>query len=99
MISAKDLKIPFEEGEGGALFLDQFLYLPKRGKMEPQQFTFFENLQPIAIEFCSGNGHWIQERATQFPHLNWIAVEKKFERARKIWVKAKRYCLKNLFVV
>lgn len=47
------------------------------------------------VEYCSGNGEWIAEQARLKPHLNWIAVEKDFSRARKIWVKE----VPNLLVV
>lgn len=51
------------------------------------------------IEYCSGNGQWIGERAKQNRQYNWIAVEKKFERARQIWLKIHRENLSNLTVV
>jgi tRNA (guanine-N7-)-methyltransferase len=51
------------------------------------------------IEYCSGNGAWIAAKAVENPHINWIAVEKKFPRVRKIWSKIKNLNLKNLVVV
>lgn len=49
----------------------------------------FDDQRPLAIEFCSGNGTWIAERAQAQPEYNWLAVERRFDRARKI--QAKRY--------
>ncbi len=53
----------------------------------------------MIIEYCSGNGQWIGARAKQNPQYHWIAVEKKFERARQIWLKAHREGLSNLQIV
>lgn len=72
-----------------------------------QQFTFpgwqdtqvFANNQPIKVEYCSGNGAWIAARAETDPTSNWVAVEKQFVRARKIWSKIKNQNLANLLVV
>jgi len=61
--------------------------------------TIFGNDNPVMIEYCSGNGAWVAEKAQQNPHLNWIAVEKKFERVRKIWSKIQNFGLKNLMAV
>ncbi len=58
-----------------------------------------KNKNPVNIEYCSGNGQWIIEKAKNNPDINWVAVEFKFERARKIWVKLHNMGLKNLFVV
>lgn len=54
---------------------------------------------PVEVEYCSGNGAWIVERALQHPDRNWVAVEVQFERARKIWSKIHNFNLKNLLVV
>jgi tRNA (guanine-N7-)-methyltransferase len=59
----------------------------------------FGNMNPVHIEFCSGNGLWIAERAKLNPHVNWVAVEMKFARVRKIWSKIKNHQLANLIVV
>ncbi len=60
---------------------------------------FFEKDQPICIEYCSGNGQWITAQAERYPDLNWIAVERQFDRVRKIWSKVQTKRLKNLFIV
>ena len=59
----------------------------------------FHNTHPIQIEFCSGNGEWIAKCALERPDINWIAVERKFTRARKIWSKMKNHQLNNLLIV
>jgi len=60
---------------------------------------FFGNDNPIQIEYCSGNGAWITERAQKNPDINFIAVEMRLDRARKIWAKIHNHKLNNLIVV
>jgi tRNA (guanine-N7-)-methyltransferase len=59
---------------------------------------FSQNL-PVCLEYCSGNGEWICNKAKQHPDLNWVAVEKRFDRSKKIWMKMKKRGLSNLFVI
>jgi tRNA (guanine-N7-)-methyltransferase len=59
----------------------------------------FGNSQPVNIEYCSGNGAWIASKAISQPNINWVAVEMKFGRTRKIWSKIKKSNLQNLFIV
>ena len=59
----------------------------------------FGNENPVHVEFCSGNGSWIIEKATRFPELNWVAVEKRFDRVQKIWAKKEIFSLHNLLIV
>lgn len=95
----KDLIIPFSWEERHPILLDRMLYIPHPFDHQAKSFPFFEREQPVIIEFCSGNGQWIVERAQQNRGVNWIAVEKRFERARKIWMKIHNEGLTNLFVV
>lgn len=102
----KHLKSPFTWDDRKSHFEDRVLYVPNYytehqewGEVNWSDFQFFGNNHPISIEFCSGNGAWILERALAFPEKNWIAVEKRFDRARKIWAKIKNYQLSNLIVV
>jgi len=60
---------------------------------------FFGNNNPVNIEYCSGNGAWIAERAVRYPHINWIAVERKFDRVRKLWSKVHNLKVSNLLVL
>lgn len=99
MKTAKDLIIPFSWHERRPLLLDRFFYVPAQYAYSQTRIPFFEKEQPLYIEYCSGNGQWIGERAKQNPDTNWIAVEKKFERARQIWLKSHRENLPNLCVV
>ncbi len=100
----KDLKIPFEWENRRPILLEKCLYLPShyQGDGHLGQGLWkevFDKEQPLAVEFCSGNGQWIANVAQSAPHLNWIAVEKDFYRARKIWLRRQREKISNLFVV
>lgn len=102
----KDLLIPFRWDERRHIFLERFFYLPKQydhaQKGELINWSgplVFGNDRPVCLEFCSGNGQWIGDRALSFPESNWVAVEMKFERARKIWLKTFRENIPNLYVV
>lgn len=100
IMKAEDLKYPFLNAKREVLLNDNILFVPE--KLEEYNyptFTLFENTNPIHVEYCSGNGHWIAEKAEANPDVNWIAVEMKFERVRKIWAKMKRLGLKNLFII
>lgn len=59
----------------------------------------FGRKAPIEAEYCSGNGHWIVEKARAHPERNWVAVERQFDRVRKIWSKMHNLALSNLFIV
>lgn len=101
-----DLKSPFVWSQRHVVISDRIFYVPPLcenyeefhfpGWSDPQ---FFGNDHPIRIEYCSGNGTWIAEKAALNPEVNWVAVERKFERVRKIWSKIKNYHLSNLIVV
>ena len=58
----------------------------------------FDSPGEVRVEYCSGNGTWIAEKAASHPDINWLAVEKRFDRARKIWSKIKNAKLSNLVV-
>lgn len=101
----KKLRFPYTWEERRPLIQDNILYIPnyyfnheiwvkEQGSWNP-----FPNKHPIHIEFCSGNGEWIINRASSEPHINWIAVEMDFPRVRKIWSKRANRSLHNLFIV
>jgi len=102
----KDLKAPFCWEDRQPLISDCIFHVPRYYHAH-HEFSFpgwegnflFNNQNPTCIEYCSGNGDWIVNRAKQFAHLNWIAVEIRFDRAQKIWSKIKNEKLDNLFVV
>lgn len=102
----KDLKSPFDWENRHVTIEDRIWYVP--GNFEDYHlFTFpgwhhssiFDEQKPICLEFCSGNGAWIAEKARSSPNFNWVAIERKFVRVRKIWSKIKNLNLKNLLAV
>lgn len=100
----KDLWIPCCFENRRPLIIQRLLYIPlnydKHQKFSSLNFErIFPRKQPAAIEYCSGNGQWIIEKAKQNPQVNWIAVEKRLDRVRKIWAKMHNDGLGNLFVV
>lgn len=99
-----ELIIPFSWEERRPCLLDQFFYVPhpyeEHEKFPPFSWeSIFHNTLPVAVEFCSGNGQWIGEKAKNERGKNWVAVERRFDRAKKIWRLAQREGLENLFVV
>ena len=100
----KDLKCPFRWDtrrpllQGNVLFVPEYYQDHTSFKMPPFN-EIFGNDKPIAIEFCSGNGEWIAQKAIDHPEINWIACEIQFKRVRKIWSKSQNRGLENLFVV
>ncbi len=97
----KDLKFPYRWEDRKPLIQDKVFFIPKfydpREIIEPP--AFFENAAPVWIEYCSGNGSWIIEKAKAHSEINWIAVEKRFDRVQKIWSKMKNEKIGNLFIV
>ncbi len=94
----------FEHVVDNTGFLEQqILYLPRReGKEKLLQVPMtqvFAKEQPLAIEYCSGNGDWVVDQARAKPEWNWIAVERKLDRVRKIWSKRENARLSNLLIV
>lgn len=102
----KDLKSPFKWDDRHVLINDQIWYVPLRTN-EPDNFIFpgwshpdfFGNDHPVNVEYCSGNGAWIAAKAIAHPNMNWLAVERKFDRVSKVWAKVKNLNLKNLIVL
>jgi len=100
----KDLKSPYTFKERRPLIENGIFYLPDHYASYdsfafPSWEELFGNAHPVALEYCSGNGEWIIERARQSPEQNWVAVEKKFERVRKIHSKRANQGLSNLFII
>lgn len=100
------MKSPFTWETRRSLICDQVLYVPEYyHKHDEFSFPGWESREvfgreaPLCVEFCTGNGAWIIEKARENPDQNWIAVELQFERVRKIWSKMHNYGLKNLFTV
>lgn len=99
-----DLKIPGTWETRSPVFIEKLLYVPdyydKHSSFSDDSYTnFLMAKDTLIVEYCSGNGQWILEKAQNNPNQNFIAVEKKFARARKIWKKIHNYQLENLIVV
>ena len=105
-MKSKDLCPPFEWSDRRVMIHDRIWFVPLL-HAPLHEFTFtgwehpdlFGNQNPIHVEYCSGNGAWIIERALQNPEINWLAVEIKYQRVSKIWAKIKTLNLPNLVVV
>lgn len=97
----KELKFPYTWEERRPNLGDQILFVPLHyfAHDEWVKRPFFDNNNPVYVEYCSGNGEWILDRATESPDVNWIAVEMKFERVAKIYSKMKNRGIKNVLVV
>lgn len=100
----KDLKCPFRWNTRRPLLQEGVLYVPTHyDKHKEWQFpgfdSVFQNENPVLMEYCSGNGDWVVSKAVQFPQWNWVAVEKRFDRVRKIWSKMRNQSVKNLLIV
>jgi tRNA (guanine-N7-)-methyltransferase len=102
----KDLKPPFTWKDRRVVLANRVLYVPDHYD-HYQEFQFpgwsdpalFGNERPVRIEFCSGNGDWVAHRALSDRASNWVAIEKMFDRSRKIWSKTKNAALDNLFII
>lgn len=102
----KDLKFPLSWDQKTPAIFESILFLPQ-GYSCHQNWGFlnwynsevFKRQAPIHIEYCSGNGWWLIEKAKEYPEVNWIGVEKKFERVRKIWSKMRNFHLSNILIV
>jgi tRNA (guanine-N7-)-methyltransferase len=103
----KDLKIEGSFDKRIPLLIEGMFYLPEHytgHKEHPLPVwsdpRIFGNDLPVALEFCAGNGHWIQERAQATrEEKNWVAIERRFDRVRKIWSKKTNHKITNLFIV
>lgn len=100
----KDLKFPYPFEERRPYLGEGIFFIPRyyqcHAAFEFPTFTeLFQNNRPVHVEYCSGNGLWVCEKAKNNPDQNWIAVEKDFERVRKIYAKKINQNLSNLFVV
>jgi tRNA (guanine-N7-)-methyltransferase len=104
-LNQKQFIYPYTYEERKPMIFDRVLFIPSY-YFSHQEFLMpefsshelFGNNNPVHVEFCSGNGEWIVEKALKNPHINFIASEIKFYRVRKIWVKIKQLNLNNLIV-
>ena len=106
MKKLSDLKIPFSFEKRRPIIIEKLLIIPahydahdKWGEKKFLTEKIFKNNKKIFIEYCSGNGEWIVKKASKNKNINWIAVEIRLDRARRIWKKMHNQNLENLFVV
>lgn len=95
---------PFKWEDRKIVFAHNVLFVPEyydsyHSFVFPGWNQIFQNNHPVNIEYCSGNGSWICEKALQNPNENWVAVEKQFFRVRKIWARREKLGIKNLFII
>lgn len=101
----KNLKHPFRWETRHVLIEDGIWYVPDYHYDDCFVFPgwdhpdIFGNDNPVHVEYCSGNGTWIAEKAQAHPEINWVAVEMKFDRVRKTWAKVKNLGVDNLFII
>ncbi|MCI0382342.1 MAG: tRNA (guanosine(46)-N7)-methyltransferase TrmB [Chlamydiae bacterium] len=98
----KDLKYPFPWEDRKPLLLNQIFFIPDHYALHGEQkidLPSFNQNTKIMIEYCSGNGSWVTQKALENPESSWIAVERQFERVQKIYAKVHNLGLKNLLVV
>lgn len=98
------LEIPYLWEDRVPLLKDRLFYIPQHYEAHcrsvfPPWSSLFGNIHHVHIEYCSGNGEWILEKAATHPHLNWVAVDWNFRRIQKIYAKRKSRGLKNVFIV
>jgi tRNA (guanine-N7-)-methyltransferase len=100
LMKPKDLNYPFSFENRHLLQKDSVFYIPpyldSYSGFDPQIPL---QPRPVFIEFCSGNGEWIIEKALKNPDIQFIAVEKMFLRVKKIFSKRENLAIKNLFIV
>lgn len=99
----KDLKPPTNWEQRYVTIRDRVWYVPEHYEAYDQypfpgwsHADLFGQDRPVVVEYCSGNGTWIANKAAEQAELNWLAVEKRFDRVRKIWSKIKNRALPNL---
>lgn len=105
MKKAKELRFPHSWEERKPALHNRVLFVPRHyaehhlwkfpGWEDPE---LFGKSAKVFIEYCSGNGAWVVERAKSSQE-HWVAVEQKFERVRKIWAKGQNAALANLLTV
>lgn len=97
------LIIPFSFQDRRPLLLDRFLYVPpyyQEHKKPYEDFlSLFKDFSRVNLEYCSGNGQWIFDKAKKDPNNVWIAVERRMDRAKLIYAKMIRHNISNLFLV
>lgn len=103
MVRPQHLVLPLDKERPSIVYFDRFLNVPPRYNLSQAARidlqSYFESKLPIALEYCSGHGHWIVEQAKCNPQYNWVAIEMEMSRAKCIWAKIKNNQLSNCLVV
>ncbi len=100
----KNLPYPFSWEKREPLMQNGVLFVPAHydahNQWQQEEWnSFLSSFSQKTIEYCSGNGAWIVERAKRSPERLWIAVEKRFDRVRRIWSKTQNEHLPNVCIV
>lgn len=98
----KNLKFPFTWENREPTFHEGVLIVPHYYDAHEEwndEEGLFSKDKSICVEFCSGNGDWVIEKALQNPNQYWVAVEMQFERVQKIWSKMHNAGVSNLLIV
>ena len=98
----KDLKFPFTWNERKPTFYQGVLIIPQyydSHHLWKDEMGLLLKKKSIHIEYCSGNGDWVLEKAIQNPSQFWVAVEMQFKRVKKIWSKMRNRGIENLLIV
>lgn len=101
----KDLKYPFlwenrcPKIENSVLYVPKYYFDHDRVSISLLKNFFLNADATIDCELCSGNGDWVIDQALKNPEVNWVAVEQRFDRVRKIWSKMRNFGVQNLLIV
>lgn len=102
------LLFPYTFEERKPIFLNPAFFVPEYyTEKENLAHTLFDcpewdqifKDKKVVVEYCAGNGQWIIDRAIKNPDTMWIAVERRYDRVKKIYKWIKRHQLNNCFVV
>lgn len=105
MVRPKDLRLPYPWKERHILIRNRVWFVPRRPIHDTFTFPGWEHPElfgverPLRVEYCSGNGDWIVEKAKEDPESNWLAVEMRLDRIKKIWSKSENNGCKNIVIV
>lgn len=100
----KQLRFPFSWEQRAPTFMQGVLFIPRYYEAhqewckQPLQ-EMWNAFSRVYVEYCSGNGVWIAEKALASPEVLWIAVEKRFDRVQRIWSKKENLALSNLLII
>lgn len=87
----KAISHPFTDEE-----LNQYLIANENVNSPITSQSLFNNNNPLHIEIGCGNGHFLQERAQNYPHINFIGIELSKKRVIKSMTKAIKRNIPNV---